>query len=64
MVKRVLVDGLSRQDANAGSCYESFGISPVDGAIVIVRPDGHIGIAANLDRMKVVEEYFSGFLLK
>lgn len=61
---RVFVDEPSRQDAEAGICYESFGISPEKGAIVVVRPDAHVGIAAHLDAVKDVEAYFSGFLLK
>ncbi|TFL06962.1 FAD binding domain-containing protein [Pterulicium gracile] len=61
---KVFVDEPSRQDAEAGICYESFGISPEKGAIVVVRPDAHVGIAAHLDAVKDVEAYFSGFLLK
>lgn len=60
----MLVDEPSLTDAKAGICYESFGISPKDGAIVVVRPDNHVGTAVHIDNLKELESYFGGFLLK
>jgi phenol 2-monooxygenase len=61
---KVLVDEENICDSKAGICYDSFGISPTDGAIIAVRPDGHVGTAVHLEDLKQLQSYFAGFLLK
>jgi phenol 2-monooxygenase (NADPH) len=41
--------------------YETFGIVE-GGALVVVRPDGYIGVISQLDDVKKIGEYFSLFL--
>ena len=49
--------------ANVGQVYNAFGIG-VDGALVVVRPDGYVGKVEVLDKAaaKSVAQYFAGFL--
>lgn len=44
--------------------HKKYGIDVNVGAIVVVRPDGYVGIAAEMNEngIKVLEEYFAGFL--
>lgn len=37
--------------------YSTFGVDPARGALAIVRPDGYIGIVAELGDVKRVEQY-------
>jgi phenol 2-monooxygenase len=46
-----------REDA-----YEIYGIPKEDGAFVVVRPDGYVGMLGRLDTPGVVEAYFEGCL--
>jgi hypothetical protein len=57
------VDSPSISDPKAGICYESFGIDG-EGAIVVVRPDNHVGLVVRLDDVQEVEHHFDGFLVK
>ena len=45
-----------------GKGYEHYGIDPEKGAIVIVRPDGYVGMVAPLDNIQDVNEYFAAFM--
>jgi len=47
-------------DENVGGLHKKWGLE--DGAIVVVRPDGYVGIVVRLDELEVVEKYFAGFL--
>lgn len=42
--------------------YEAYGIDKLKGAVVVVRPDGYVGIVAPYESIKDVEEYFAGFM--
>ena len=48
-----------REDA-----YRIYGISKEDGALVVVRPDGYVGMLGRLDAPGLVEGYFEGCLRK
>lgn len=41
-----------------GKAYSSFGIDP-SGAIVIVRPDGYVGMVAPFDKVEDIDGYFT-----
>ena len=58
------MDDISNNGAQGGQAYDSYGISKDDGAIIIVRPDGYVGIVAPLSEegVKEVNEYFEGFM--
>ena len=58
---RVFVDDKTVAKTEGGTAYQSFGISS-DGAIVVVRPDGYIGMVAELDGVKDINNYFSSFM--
>ncbi|KDQ19527.1 hypothetical protein BOTBODRAFT_170609 [Botryobasidium botryosum FD-172 SS1] len=44
-----------------GSFYANYGVSD-DGAIIVCRPDGYVGMVAALDDLAAVEGYFDKFL--
>ncbi|PYI22714.1 FAD/NAD(P)-binding domain-containing protein [Aspergillus violaceofuscus CBS 115571] len=52
-----LYDGSAVQDA-----YEQFGVDIHHGALVILRPDGHIGMIASLEGHAVLDDYFTSCL--
>ena len=58
----VLLDDTDMFKRNGGQGYEYFGIDADQGALVIVRPDGYVGIVAPFDKVDEVESYFSGFM--
>lgn len=45
-----------------GKVYETYGISPASGAIVVVRPDGYVSAIAPLDGVRYLDQYFAGFM--
>lgn len=42
--------------------YTTYGIRP-EGAVVVVRPDGHVGLICGVDEPKKVDAYFDAFML-
>jgi phenol 2-monooxygenase len=60
---QVFVDETSIADPGAGICYETFGVGS-EGAIVVVRPDNHVGSVHRLDETAELEQYFNGFLVR
>lgn len=58
---RVLVDETDVNGSLGGRAYETYGIGE-DGAIVIVRPDGYVGLATGIDGADDIGEYFGGVL--
>ena len=60
-MNRVFVDDVNIAGTDGGKAYKSFGIS-AEGAVVIVRPDGYVGMVAPLDGTEALHEYFSGFM--
>ncbi|KAL1759800.1 FAD binding domain-containing protein [Schizophyllum commune] len=55
----VLVDS---SDANGRSASEEYGIDPSRGAVVIVRPDSHVGAIMPLQHVGGLTDYFDSFL--
>jgi hypothetical protein len=47
-------------DDTVGGLHRKWGLE--DGAVVVVRPDGYVGLVVRLDEREVLEEYFAGFL--
>ena len=45
-----------------GGGYEAYGIDPQRGTIVVVRPDGYVGMVAPYEQLVDVEKYFAGFM--
>ena len=46
---------------HGGDAYAKFGINPF-GVVVIVRPDGYVGMVAPLDNLHDIDIYFSSFM--
>ncbi|TPX11609.1 uncharacterized protein E0L32_007588 [Thyridium curvatum] len=44
-----------------GAAHDCYSVTQADGAIVVVRPDGILGFAAQLDELSEVEAFFDGF---
>ncbi|RAH61439.1 hypothetical protein BO85DRAFT_391320 [Aspergillus piperis CBS 112811] len=45
-----------------GSAHAAYRVSDSNGAVVIIRPDGILGYAAQFDEANSVQEYFAGFI--
>lgn len=60
---RVLVDDTDLLGRVGGGGYSKYGIDPHAGAIVVVRPDGYVGMVAPLDRVDELKTYFGAFLV-
>ncbi|KAF8902403.1 FAD binding domain-containing protein [Gymnopilus junonius] len=58
---KVLVDDKDAKGVQGGDGYENYGVG-LDGAIIIVRPDGYVGMVAPLSQVTEIEKYFSGFM--
>ncbi|KAI0058857.1 hypothetical protein BV25DRAFT_1908962 [Artomyces pyxidatus] len=58
---KVLVDDMDVLEKQGGKMYEAYGIADA-GAIVVVRPDGYVGIVAPLGQLDSVDTYFAGFM--
>ncbi|KAJ5624996.1 hypothetical protein N7510_001305 [Penicillium lagena] len=50
-------------DAN-GAAQNQLGVPEDSGALVVVRPDGYIGLITGLDRLEDVTSYFSKFMVR
>ncbi|KAI0364367.1 hypothetical protein BV20DRAFT_974565 [Pilatotrama ljubarskyi] len=59
---KLLLDAADMQGRNGSGGYAKYGIDVHGGAIVVVRPDGYVGMIAPLDRVDEVTMYFSSFL--
>ncbi len=60
---RVLFDDCDLQGRSGGGGYVKYGIDDHAGAIVVVRPDGYVGMVTRLDGVKELNRYFGSFLL-
>ncbi|KAI1124597.1 FAD binding domain-containing protein [Nemania abortiva] len=45
---KIFVDEESYHDGN-GRAYEGYGVDPEEGALVVVRPDGYVGLVASIE---------------
>ncbi|KAI6107750.1 FAD binding domain-containing protein, partial [Pisolithus croceorrhizus] len=59
---KVLLDDTDVTGSEGGGGYDRFGISSESTTLVIVRPDGHIGMVAPAAALQDVHEYFASFL--
>ncbi|EJF59085.1 hypothetical protein DICSQDRAFT_65759 [Dichomitus squalens LYAD-421 SS1] len=58
----VLLDDTDMYARVGGGGYDAYGIDKQEGAIVIVRPDGYVGMVAPYERVKDVDAYFASFM--
>ncbi|KAI9062575.1 hypothetical protein FKP32DRAFT_1573679 [Trametes sanguinea] len=59
---KVLLDDEDMHGRSGGGGFAAYGVDPRLGAIVIVRPDGHVGMVAPCDCLEAVNIYFSAFM--
>ena len=45
-----------------GGGYDAYGIDKQEGAIVVVRPDGHVGMVAPFEHLEDITGYFASFM--
>lgn len=57
----VLLDDTDMYARSGGGGYERYGVDPERGAIIVVRPDGYVGIVAPFEGVKCVQDYFLKF---
>ncbi|KAF4569561.1 hypothetical protein EYR40_008541 [Pleurotus pulmonarius] len=60
---KVLIDDSDPHERSGGKAYTSFGVNP-SGAIIIVRPDGYVGMVAPFVAVDDIERYFDSFAAK
>jgi phenol 2-monooxygenase len=58
----VFTDDETFSTREGGKLYESYGISPEEGAIVAVRPDGYVGFVSVLEKVEELESYLREFM--
>ncbi|KAI0695048.1 hypothetical protein C8T65DRAFT_710902 [Cerioporus squamosus] len=59
---KVLLDDTDMYARVGGGGYEAYGIDAQRGAVVVVRPDGYVGIVAPFERLDDVDAYFAAFM--
>ncbi|TFY54823.1 hypothetical protein EVJ58_g8633 [Rhodofomes roseus] len=59
---KLFVDDEDLYNRSGGGGYEKYGID-TRGTIVVVRPDGYIGMVAPFDHHKAIDEYFASFMV-
>ncbi|TCD71733.1 hypothetical protein EIP91_005499 [Steccherinum ochraceum] len=60
----VLLDDTDMYARSGGGGYTRYGVDSDRGAVVIVRPDGYVGLVTPLESTEEVVDYFSVFLKK
>lgn len=60
---RVLLDDTDLRNMQGGHGYEKFGIDAGQITVVVVRPDGYVGIIAPSTAVGDLEEYFGSFMV-
>ncbi|KAL8778975.1 MAG: hypothetical protein Q9213_007160 [Squamulea squamosa] len=59
---RIFVDEGSYHEGH-GKAYENYGVDPVRGCVVVVRPDQHVAWIGDLEDGDSMEQYFKNFLV-
>jgi len=59
---KVLVDDMDMHGRSGGGGYDAYGVD-VHGALVVVRPDGFVGVVAPFEHLNVLDKYFASFML-
>ena len=59
---RVFIDDKDLQ-GNGGDGYKNYGIDNKTGAIIVVRPDGYVGMISPLDKISDIDAYFGSFVI-
>lgn len=54
----------AEEERKPPSAYQLYGVDLAEGMIVVVRPDGYVGMKCELEEFEHVREYFKGILLR
>ncbi len=57
----IFVDGESYYEGH-GRAYKGYGIDPIRGCLILVRPDQHVAWIGELEDVQGLEDYFAAFL--
>ncbi|RDB15363.1 Phenol 2-monooxygenase [Hypsizygus marmoreus] len=57
---KVFIDVEDMKKTQGGDTYANFGINPM-GVVVVVRPDGYVGMVAPFDKVRDINQYFAAF---
>lgn len=60
---RVLIDDTDVTGRLGGGAYERFGIDAQEITMVVVRPDGYVGMIAPSTALESMDKYFGSFLI-
>lgn len=60
---RIFVDGESHYEGH-GHAYEGYGVDPLKGCAIVVRPDQYVAWIGELEDLQGLEAYFTGILLE
>ncbi|KAI0738678.1 FAD binding domain-containing protein [Daedaleopsis nitida] len=60
---KVLLDDTDMHGREGGGGFVAYGIKPEGSVIIVVRPDGYVGMIAPFDRLDDISAYFSSFML-
>ena len=60
-ITRVLIDDKDLKGVSGGDAYKNYGIDNKIGAIVVVRPDGYVGMISPLENIGDMDMYFRSF---
>lgn len=60
--EKIFVDDLSYHEGH-GQLYETFGIDPNKGCLVVLRPDQYVSYVGPLEDYDAVDRFFSGFMI-
>ncbi|KAF8628709.1 hypothetical protein AX17_005932 [Amanita inopinata Kibby_2008] len=58
---KIFIDDEYIHGIQGGDAYAKLGVNP-EGAVVIVRPDGYVGMVAPFDQARDINSYFASFL--
>jgi phenol 2-monooxygenase len=61
---KVHIDDTDATGTQGGCVYEEYGINRQRGVVVLVRPDGYVGLLAPLTDVEVLDDYLGGFLIR
>ncbi|KAI0773242.1 FAD binding domain-containing protein [Trametes elegans] len=59
---KVLLDDTQLNGRPGDGGFARYKVNPQEGAIVVVRPDGHVGMVAPCDQLDAVDGYFGSFM--
>jgi phenol 2-monooxygenase len=60
---KVFVDDASYHEGH-GEAYKNYGINPLTGCVIVIRPDQHVSYISSLEDARRIDSFFSGFMIE